>query len=493
MVLRRTGILLSFVILFGLALAAPAQGKAKAESKLTPAEAKAIAQEVFLWGMHPVAIYHQRYNFAQNEKSPRYVGSNRLSWDRKPQKALPRLVTTPNATTLYGFAMLDLSKEPVVITVPGIKDHYWSVQLFDNYARWWHLIGSQFNAPGPVRRLLIGPNWSGKLPAGFVGADIVQSPSDFAGVAARLALTDDTDDELKVVNAIQDHITVMPLSQWIASGRKDVKAEDVPLTKGDYPTYPGMETVKEPGRLKGVDFLRWVSLVLNDTSFTKQTDGHKEIEAFARFERLGLKAGETFDPEKMTPAIKAAVEEGIEDGRKDVLALLAKGVGVRRNGWEFFTGLGCKDTDWRERALWGLIAIGGPVPSRSHTPAFCLKDSEGRPLSGEHRYTITFDLDDMPPVTEFWEIPLYDREGYFYDNPIDRYSINSYMLKRGKLHTEGGKLVICVQHDQPTDPKQRHNWLPAPQGAFQFAARFYGPHTPLLDGSYNMPGVVRVD
>jgi hypothetical protein len=29
-----------------------------------------------------------------------------------------------------------------------------------------------------------------------------------------------------------------------------------------------METVREPGRLKGIDFLRWVSLVLNDTSFT---------------------------------------------------------------------------------------------------------------------------------------------------------------------------------------------------------------------------------
>ena len=40
-------------------------------------------------------------------------------------KALPRVVTTPNATTLYGFGALDLSKEPVVITVPEIKDRYW--------------------------------------------------------------------------------------------------------------------------------------------------------------------------------------------------------------------------------------------------------------------------------------------------------------------------------------------------------------------------------
>jgi hypothetical protein len=381
----------------------------------------------------------------------------------------------------------------VVITVPEIKDHYWSIQLFDNYARWWHLIGSQFNAPGPVRRLLIGPNWSGKLPEGFVGADVVQSPSDFAGVLARIALTDDTEEELKVVNGIQDHITVMSLSQWIAAGRKDVKAEDVPLTKGDYPAYPGMEKVKEPGKLEGVEFLRWVGLVLNDSTFTKQTDGHKEIEAFAKFERLGLKAGAPFDPEKLAPPIKAAVGGGIEDGRKDVLALMGKGFGVQRNGWNFSSDLGYKDTDWRMRAFNGLIAVLAPVPSRSHTGAFCLKDSEGRELSGEHRYTITFDLDNLPPVTEFWEMPLYDREGYFYDNPIDRYSLNSYMLKRGKLHTEGGKLVIYVQHDEPTDTKQRQNWLPAPKGGFQFAARFYGPYTPLIDGSYNMPGVVRAD
>ena len=34
---------------------------------ITTDEAKSIAKEVFLWGMHPVAIYHLRFNFAQNE------------------------------------------------------------------------------------------------------------------------------------------------------------------------------------------------------------------------------------------------------------------------------------------------------------------------------------------------------------------------------------------------------------------------------------------
>jgi hypothetical protein len=85
------------------------------------------------------------------------------------------------------------------------------------------------------------------------------------------------------------------------------------------------------------------------------------------------------------------------------------------NGWLLSSDLGFKDSDWVGRARYGPIAVLGPVPSRSHTGAFCLKDSKGRPLSGEHRYTITFDLKDLPPVTEFWEIPLDDRDGYFVD------------------------------------------------------------------------------
>ncbi|MOA30762.1 hypothetical protein D3C78_1518710 [compost metagenome] len=65
------------------------------------------------------------------------------------------------------------------------------------------------------------------------------------------------------------------------------------------------------------------------------------------------------------------------------------------------------------------------------------------------------------------------------------------MLQRGKLHSADGKVVIYVQQDEPSDPNQRRNWLPAPKGGFQFAARFYGPHGPLIDGSYAMPGAVR--
>ena len=160
-------------------------------------------------------------------------------------------------------------------------------------------------------------------------------------------------------------------------------------------------------------------------------------------------------------------------------------------GWLLGTDLGYRDTDWVTRAAYGLVAVLGPVPSRSHTAAHGFRDSAGRPLSGENRYTLTFDFGDLPPVTEFWEIPLYDQEGYFVDNPINRYSINSYMLKQSTLRAEGGKVTIFIQNGEPKDANQRKNWLPAPASG-GFNSRRAGPGTPLIDGSYNMPGVVRV-
>ena len=68
-----------------------------------------------------------------------------------------------------------------------------------------------------------------------------------------------------------------------------------------------------------------------------------------------------------------------------------------RHGWKFDNDLGYEDTNWQWRAWAGLQAVLSPVPSRSRTSANCWDDSDGRLLSGEYRYTITFDLNDMPP------------------------------------------------------------------------------------------------
>ena len=105
---------------------------------------------------------------------------------------------------------------------------------------------------------------------------------------------------------------------------------------------------------------------------------------------------------------------------------------------------------------------------------------------------MTFDMNNLPPVTQFWSLPVYNKDGYFVRNAIDRYTINSFMIDQKQLQDEGGKLVIYLLKDKPSGPNQLKNWLPAPDGSFRFAARFYGPKMPLVDGSYQMPRPVMV-
>lgn len=140
------------------------------------------------------------------------------------------------------------------------------------------------------------------------------------------------------------------------------------------------------------------------------------------------------------------------------------------------------------------IAWGSPVPFQSHTIGFGLVDDQGRKLDGAHRYTLSFHIDQLPPVTEFWEMPVYDDYGYFVDNPIDRYSATSYLHQAGAYHVANGRLTFYLQSEPPTDPNQLRNWLPIPKsGGFRLAPRFYGPTSGLIDGSYPMPRLMRND
>ena len=46
-----------------------------------------------------------------------------------------------------------------------------------------------------------------------------------------------------------------------------------------------------------------------------------------------------------------------------------------------------------------------------------------------------------------------------------------------------------IQKDKPADTSNR---LPGPVGDFNLTMRIYGPETPILDGSYRLPAVKRV-
>jgi hypothetical protein len=75
-------------------------------------------------------------------------------------------------------------------------------------------------------------------------------------------------------------------------------------------------------------------------------------------------------------------------------------------------------------------------------------------------------------------------------NSINRYLINSPMLPDLKKNSDGS-LTLYVQHDEPTDPDQKANWLPAPDGPIYLVMRLYWPKEAALSGSWKPRGVER--
>lgn len=460
-------------------------------ARLNDEDLRALTKEAFFWGMHPVAMYELRYVITQLKGGSSYAGDGRMHWDRRPRSAANKSATAPNATTLYGMGFFDLLREPVIVATPAVPDRYFSVQACDQYPRWFMTVGNQFTGRNAQQFLIAGPDFKGPYPRGFAALQIYPSPSNCVLVAARYALKSNAPDEIAAVNRLMDQTTIAPLSVWEANGRKPVRAEDQSIVEPGYATIPRMaDLVAIASTLTGIDLLQLVSLVLNDPTMTLRADSAKEIATLQRIARLGLAAGVAFDPDWLSDAQKKVVEAAFTEAKQESVRRF-QASRFNKNGWRLWIGVTEDINDYVKQGYYGLWAIATPVPVRSHSGAFGSVDTDDQPFTGTSKYTLTFDLNDLPPVTEFWELPLYDEGGYFVDNEIDRYSINSYMLERGDLQSADGKLVIYIQHEKPTDPNQLRNWLPAPEGSFHFAFRYYGPMSGLLDGSYDMPGIVR--
>jgi hypothetical protein len=220
-------------------------------------------------------------------------------------------------------------------------------------------------------------------------------------------------------------------------------------------------------------------------------DSAMEAEMIAQLETIGIGKGLTFDWSKLTSDQQTALETGFKAGFNTVRKTMQTNM-INMNGWGIVRNDGGFQTRWMDRAIVADAAWAAPDKNISHGGAFLFTDADGTPLSGANKYTMTFDMNDLPPVTQFWSIPIYNAEGYFVANEINRYTVNSFMLAAGDLAPKDGKLVIYVQNEKPTDPDQLKNWLPAPKDGFRFTSRYYGPYAPLTNGTYNMPKVVKV-
>lgn len=99
-------------------------------------------------------------------------------------------------------------------------------------------------------------------------------------------------------------------------------------------------------------------------------------------------------------------------------------------------------------------------------------------------------FDPQPPVNAFWSLTMYSAETQlFVLNAINRYSVGD--RTKGTVYGKDGSLEIFLQADEPTDPRERANWLPAPKGRFYLLIRHYSPKAAILTGDWLPPPITR--
>jgi hypothetical protein len=440
--------------------------------KLSPAEAKAVAQEAYVFGLPLVYIALQletQTSVAKPEGGRAPL--NQFAHYREFPDAANKQVVGLNVDTLYSFANLDLAAEPVVLSVPPIGDRWWLMQVIDAWNDVPAAPGARTVGGTGGHFALVGPNWRGKLPDGLKGYRIDTSLCVIGGRTYTAGKAD-----YEAVHKIQDQYKLTPLSKW---GTDYTPPATVAVRPGvDVKTPVPVQTFKMPAEQF---FGRLCELLVNNPA--------READApvMARIAKLGIKPGATFKMGAFDADTRKAIDEGVIAGQQAIRNGESK-MGEMVNGWQVARDLGRYGTRYTYRAVWTFFGVGGNLVEDALYP-LALVDGDGKQLNGGNKYVLHFAKDEIPPVDAFWSLTMYGEDSYLVENAIHRYALGD----RSKCkYGDDGSLTLYLQHDSPGKDKEG-NWLPAPQNdVFKLALRLYRPKEAVANGTWKPPAVRRV-
>jgi hypothetical protein len=438
---------------------------------VTAADARAIAKEAYIYGFPLVDNYRIEYAYFVDTKNPEYKAPwNHLTNIPRVYTPADTAIQTPNSDTPYSMIGMDLRAEPMVLTVPVIeKDRYFSIQLIDAYTFNFDYAGSRTTGNDGGSFLVAGPGWKGETPAGV--KKVFRSETDLIIAAYRTQLFNP--DDLDNVKKVQAGYKAEPLSAFLGQpAPAPAPAIDfiMPLSAAD--------------ERKSPEFFNILNFILQFCP----TDP-SEIELMARFAKIGIGAGKTFDASTLSPEMKTAVEQGMADAWADLENLKKQIDAGKVTSGELFGTRAYLKNNYLYRMAAAVLGIYGNSKQEAMYPVYAV-DAAGQKLDGANKYTVHFASGGLPPVHAFWSLTMYDLpQSLLVANPINRYLLNSPMLPQFVKDADGG-LTFYVQNESPGKDKEP-NWLPAPKGPFMAVMRLYWPKKAALDGTWKQPPLAK--
>jgi hypothetical protein len=418
------------------------------------AEASAIAQDAYIWGF-PLVQTRWYFDLARqkNVAVNRFYGKQHLS---KPSDGS----IGPNIDTLYGYAWLDLAREPQVLRVPDTNDRYYCIQLIDAYANTFKYVGRRATGTKEGTYAVVGPRWRGSLPAGIQRID---APTSLVLAFTRTLVTGDAD--LPAAQTIQRQYALAPLSSYPRI-HPPGEIADADLSLFPIPRFGA----------RGIDFFD--DLAAGLAAAPPPAD---DLASLRRFAKVGIEPGghpSRSQDRSTLSSLRDAVP--VADAR-----IKQADYSTKLNGWT----VNYKVTNFiKDPLLRAAVNRYGPATHIAQEALYFSAKPEGQPLNGTDKYVLKFNAGGLPPVDAFWSLTLYGADFLLVQNPINRYSIGDRTA--GVVYGADGSLEIQIQNQTPE--RGSSNWLPAPAGPYELVLRTYQPRPSLFNGTYQLPPLRQV-
>ncbi|MGW0586854.1 DUF1254 domain-containing protein [Streptosporangium sp. NPDC002607] len=377
-----------------------------------------------------------------------------------------RTVVRTNQDTLYSFSWLDLTAEPIVLSLPDMqtkepdneteRSRYWLMQIMDAWSNTLHNPGQTTTAT-PAAFLLYGPDWNGDVPANTTPLSMPTNTVWIVGRTELMALDDA--DELEHVHALQDDMRLIPLSAWSSSGGY-VPPPGTFDPDIDLKTPPPAQVEA----MKAVTFYNQLCALMVPNPASPEDSGMME-----RLASIGIVPGGTVDDLNSD-----LLEQAKKDGETRVRTYTNPEV-EDLNGWLSSPNLGTYDTNYDLRASTALYGLGANLPEDSLYPSTASADSS----TTATRFRLHFEPGELPPVDAFWSITAYDTDGYFIPNDAKKYAVGHQDLIT--TNTDGSA-DIAIQPDDPGADIPASNWLPVGNAPFTLTMRLYAPDKNTIAG-----------